>query len=341
MTDAGAVETAAAIDVFLERQAQLSFLNDFDVAMRGRESRLPARGSAWPNSELAWSLYELARSHFFMLRVSCLKLAQLAKGIKGAMTAANPTVQVSLTRSLLEHTAALAFQLQKLAALEEDLSRQNQLSTLNEAIRRHQSVVEKLYSGEPSSNGATGKRKHFHVNDYRAVLRKDYPEEDRVYDTLCDFVHPNFGSNYLVSSGALGKGPLDRSYGEYVAEIGFANACTRRCLQLADEYETSGSALLIKFDSRIEIACDLKERPTTVFSQKGLGHTGDGKTKETAVSFLKARTNQESIEMFYRFLDAQDMKLESRSIAAVEGGFLFEQAHTDKGVLWFKTKMDW
>jgi hypothetical protein len=341
MADSGAPQTAAAIDAFIERQAALDFLNDFDIAMQGRERRLPARGSAAPNTELAWSLYELARSHFFMLRVACLKLAQLAKGIKWAITAGNPMVQISLTRSLLEHTAALAFQLEKLAGLEEDLSKQDYLTKLQDAVRRHQSTVEKLYFGDRSPDRGTTKQKHFHVNDYRKVLRKDYPDEEQVYDALCDFVHPNFGSNSLVSSGTLGKGSLDRPYGEYEAEIKFASTCTRRCLQLADEYETYGSALLIKFDSRIEIAGNPSERPSAVFSQKGLAHTGDGKTKDTAVCFVKARTHQEAIEMFYRFLASQNMTLRSRAIAVVEGGFLFEEVQTDKGVLWVSTKMDW
>jgi hypothetical protein len=102
-------------------------LNDFDKALLATENRLPARNTESPATELAWALYELSRNHFFMLRVSALKLAQIAKGIRWAVGAENPTVHISLSRNLFEHTAALAFQIEKLNRIHDDLSRQGDL----------------------------------------------------------------------------------------------------------------------------------------------------------------------------------------------------------------------
>jgi hypothetical protein len=87
--------------------------------------------------------------------------------------------------------------------------------------------------------------KQFHINDFREALRKDYPDEASVYDTLCDFVHPNYGSNHLVSSGTLGTGTLDRPASAYAHETGIADNCVMRCLDLANRYAVDGYARLI------------------------------------------------------------------------------------------------
>jgi hypothetical protein len=100
------------------------------------------------------------------------------------------------------------------------------------------------------------------------VLQQDYQEQAIVYSTLCDYVHPNYGSNSLVSSGELGKEALSQPPSAFQAQIAFANACTVRCLELAAGYELEGSAELIRLDSRVEIASRDGERPTTVFKSE-------------------------------------------------------------------------
>lgn len=135
--------TVDAIERFIARQADLSSLNDFDEALRGREQRLPQRKGSTPAEELAWLLYDLTKNHFFMLRVGSLKLAKIAEGIRWAIQAENPTVQISLVRSLLEHTAALAFQMEELRGLQYDLSRQGGFNKLKDAVHRHQSILKR------------------------------------------------------------------------------------------------------------------------------------------------------------------------------------------------------
>jgi len=339
MSEKGGQETIERIDEFIAGQAPLAFLNDFDAALQGREERLPDRASE-SVAELAWLLYDLARNHLYMLRVGNLKLVQIAKGIRWAIEAGNPTVQISLVRSLLEHTAALSFQFEKLSGIQDDLSRQADVEKLKSALARHQTVLNRIYFNQVALR-AEREEKHFHVNDFRKSLRKDYPDEERAYDELCEFVHPNCGSNYLVSSGVLGSGILDRPHSDYAAEIEAAGACARKCLELADRYEKAASVLLIKLDSRIEIAGTPGARTTTIFSEKGLSHTGDGSSKENAICFSKSRTHIEAVEMIGRFVASQGMDFRGRSIAGLEKGFLFETVHTDRGLLWFKTKTDW
>ena len=99
---------------------------------------------------------------------------------------------------------------------------------------------------------------------------------------------------------------------------------------------------MIVLDSRIEIASRDGERPGTVFSKKGLSHQGDGKSRETAMQFTKARSHGEAVEMIYRYIEQEKLQLTGpRQTMAVADGFLFEVFQTSKGPVWFKTKMDW
>jgi hypothetical protein len=336
-----AQSTVKTIEEFLKKQDNLAYLNDFDEAFRGREQRLPNREARNPTAQLAWLLYHLCRDHFFLLRVSSLKLAEIARGILWALQVGNPTVQIALVRSLFEHLSALSFQVDELRKVSENLARQGDHGKIVGAILKHRSIVERLYYGR-DMHGRTGHPKPFHVNDFRKVLQHDYQEQDMVYATLCDYVHPNYGSNSLVSSGELGRGTLSQPATVFDRQIAFANACTVRCLTLASDYELQGSAQLILLDGRIEIASRDGERPATVFSKKGLTHLGDGKGQQTAVEFTKARTHIEAVEMIYRYLEQEKLDLTGpRQTVELKDGFLFEVLHTNKGPVWFKTRIDW
>ena len=81
---------------------------------------------------------------------------------------------------------------------------------------------------------------------------------------------------------------------------------------------------------------------TTIFSEKCLAHEGDGKSKETAICFSKARTHLEAVKIIHRFLKESRMDVVGRQqIAGMESGFLYEIIPTNLGDVWFKTKMDW
>ena len=67
-----------------------------------------------------------------------------------------------------------------------------------------------------------------------------------------------------------------------------------------------------------------------------VGHSGDGKSKDTAIFFKKARTHNEAIQAFYKYLEQQEIEFHERRIAAVEDGYLFDIVLTDKGPLWVK-----
>ena len=66
---------------------------------------------------------------------------------------------------------------------------------------------------------------------------------------------------------------------------------------------------------------------------------GDGMSKETAIFFSKARTDYEAVNAFYEYLSANSLLLLHRRTVAVEDGYLFEIALTNKRNVWIKYKL--
>jgi hypothetical protein len=67
--------------------------------------------------------------------------------------------------------------------------------------------------------------------------------------------------------------------------------------------------------------------------------SGDGRTKETAIFFKKARTHQEAIEAFYNYLKSENIVMKNRQQAGIEDDFLFDVVATNKETVWVKYRM--
>jgi hypothetical protein len=305
-------------------------LSDFDALMKGAESRIEAADASAESVQAARLLNDFARSHFHLVLVGQYKIKEIGRGVVAALDTRNETVLFNLARAFVEHTAALAYQVSVLEKATSEIPKKPDIKSLQTTISRHTETVHKLYYNERAS---------IHVNDMIESLTKHYDSAKRYYDELCEFVHPNYGSNRLVSSGKLGAGQI-RSHAEELApEIGAVRDIIERCAQLVDdELNKTASYLLIRIGSWIEIACQQGMKLSQVFSVRN-ATAGDGKTKETAIFFKKARTHQEAMEAFYDYLRSERIVMFSRRTAAVEHGFLFEEVSTDKGTLWVKYKM--
>ena len=78
------------------------------------------------------------------------------------------------------------------------------------------------------------------------------------------------------------------------------------------------------------------------FSAKGLSYTGYGKTKETAIHFIKVRSQLEAIEMIKRYIQEKNMNLTGlQQVAGIDEGCSYGTYPTEEGNVWFKTKMMW
>ena len=75
-----------------------------------------------------------------------------------------------------------------------------------------------------------------------------------------------------------------------------------------------------------------------VFSVRA-AHTGDGKSKDTAIFFKKARTPFEAMQAFHKYLEQEKITFHGQHIEAMGGGYIFEIVSTDQGPLWVKYRM--
>ena len=180
----------------------------------------------------------------------------------------------------MEHTASLSYQVSELAKVELDLSKQSEGDRILAAIDRHHSVIKQIYYGR---NPKDSENRSVHINDMRKELQRQYPFEGDDYERLCEYVHPNYGSNKLVSSGELGAGMLGAvNFDELREEVGFAETVVERCASIALDLTVSGSIELSKLSSRSKIASEPGAKTSQIFSNK-VAYVGDGVTKETAI----------------------------------------------------------
>jgi hypothetical protein len=232
----------------------------------------------------------------------------------------------------MEHTASLAFQNQALEKAVSDIESKQLFGQVDRAIRKHRKIVDRIYYG-----GESGPKdaKRLHTNDLLEALAKVDKRAASDYATLCEFVHPNYGSNLLVSSGKLSSGSIGIPSGSLTKELSLARGAIERCATLDWELVISGTGYLSKIENWITIASANGAKLSQLFSVR-VGHSGDGKSKDKAIFFKKARTHDEAMQAFYKYLEQQGIEFHERRIAAVEDGYLFDIVLTDKGPLWVK-----
>jgi hypothetical protein len=307
----------------LDRDEAWAQLGDFDALMKAADLKIKSVNSSTDAVEAATLMHGFARDHLHLLLVGQFKIRELARAI---LESQNETVLFNLARSLIEHTAALAYQTSALEKAANEFPKKNDLKTLRTTIEQHHNLVKTLYYNEKAT---------VHVHDMIKALTKYHESARREYDELCEFVHPNYGSNKLVSSGQLGTGQIRSHAKELAPELTKTHRLIEHCAMLADDDLNKKTTLyLMKLASWIDIACQDGAKISQFFSVRS-AVSGDGRTKETAFRFIKARTHQEATEAFYDFLKTEKLTMLGRRTAAVADGFLYDEV-ADKGTLWFR-----
>ncbi|RWO33575.1 MAG: hypothetical protein EOS10_07765 [Mesorhizobium sp.] len=268
--------------------------------------------------------------HYHLFLVCQYKIRELCRGIHAAIESTNEIVLFNLTRSLVEHSASLAYQMRILERAAEEFPKKAARKAIEASIGMHRKATQRLYYNEKAS---------VHVHDMIKALAARFDNARGEYDTLCEFVHPNYGSNRLVSSGHLGSGQIRSHAKELGPELTRAHWLIERCLMLTDDDFNKEIAFhLGRIASWVEIACEDSAKLSQIFSVRGAA-SGDGSEKETAISFHRARTPFEEKGAFYAYLKANKLVMSGRRLVAVESGFLFDEVMTDKGILWVKYRL--
>jgi hypothetical protein len=313
---------------------------DFDNAMAGMQSSVEKKleQSREPLKTVAERLFKLSRDGFFLVQVCEWKITYIAEALLHSIETRNHLSLANNSRALIEHVAALVFILEALKSLRESLAGQGSETKIKEAISKTEMVLHRAYYGtSPKGKNKTEAAPHIE-SECLAAFEKHVKDIREAYDFLCEYVHPNYGSNMLVSTGQLGRGRLNPSPEFHKDTIDrICRYCSLTMLFLRDQ-AVSISGNLVHLKDLVDRCLSNKGgKISSVFTLKSAIPEGNGESKETAFFFPKARTPAEAIELTYRYLEESGIKLVGdRQNAGICEGFIYDVYPTSRGRIWFK-----
>lgn len=332
--------TLSALKEFVSDVEENEFLRDHDERFSGLRKQVKQKSSKLnpPLNAISKRLYDIADNTFYCIELFNYKFYLLAKAIIHAIETENPLSLANNTRSLLEQLAVFVFLVNHVSKMLDQLKGQGSLEKINKIIAKTEAILKRVYSGEGKKSAGSKEGEAIHVNTAMDELTKEIGDAQTAYDYLCEFVHPNFGSNFLISSGELGRGKIEaKDVGSEV--ISNIVNCGYSMFLFLNTKKILHPAVTWNVSHLVEL-CFLKgAKITNVFSEKEPLPIGDGRAKETAFYFKKARTSQEAIKLQYQYLESigYNINLADRVNGGVKDGYVFDEWNTHLGIIWFKT----
>jgi hypothetical protein len=327
---------------FREHREQFHVLYDFDDAMSGMRQSVEERLGivSGPLKTVAERLFKISRDGFFLIQVCELKISYIAEALLHSITVENPLSLASNTRGLIEHLAALMLVVQTMEKLGEALEGQGNESKINESLIKAETMLNRSYYGKSPKSGKKDQTAPHIESECIVALKKHIPEIREMYDFLCEYVHPNYGSNLLVSSGELGRGRLNSHAEIHKNTIEkFCNYCVAAMRFLKND-AIRIAAQFHRLNELVDRCLIPGAKISNAFCRRSATPDGDGGSKDTAFFFPRARTPLEEREMCFIFLQESGLMLTANpEIGAFADDFIYEIYPTNKGKLWFKFKM--
>jgi hypothetical protein len=327
------------IGEFIQRQQAQSRFSDYDAVMQQMRSRHSERSSSLHPSlkKVADDLFAVSDNTFFIFHILNWKIYYLAEGIQRAVESANPVSLANNARALLEHIATFSALGQEIESLESNLYGQQSEDKILKAIATTQDHLKRVYYGQGTKSGATDSVSAIHINDSIKALKREILNADEIYGHLCEFVHPNYLSNQLVSSGTLSSGQLNTTEEANRRLLDELRRICSYCFIYLKGQTAGHLAGPIRLHSLLERAFSPGAKLNTIFGQRPPSVSGDGKSIETAYFFPKARTPMEAMQMTNEFLALKGLTLTgSRGIGSVQDGNIYDVYPTNAGDVWFK-----
>lgn len=207
---------------------------------------------------------------------------------------------------------------------------------IHQAMDRAETFLHRAYYGKSRKIASEEDEQAIHVNDYLKALKKEVSDIEDVYDFLCEYVHPNYGSNILVSTGRLASGRLNPPEEFHRETLDRLQRYCFLCMLFLRGRGIEHGAIFIKLQNLFELCFARGAKVNNVFSIKVPKPDGDGKSRETAFFFPKARTAYEAISLCYEFLAKEGYKVLGRHNGGLGAGVIYDVYQTDKGTIWFK-----
>jgi len=322
---------------YRERREKFRISDEYDEAMAGM------RGSARskiekldePLKKIASRLFDIIDRGFFLYQVCDWKLDYLAAASIQSIESKNPLALANCVRALLEHLAAMLALVEKLKILEKGIHGQGNERKINELFEKAEKFIHRSYYGCRDGKGESSEEA-FHINDYLKVLNEKEAVIKEEYDFLCEYVHPNYGSNTLVSSGDIASGRLNPPEAYNIDTLNRLRRCCSICMTILRDGRVEHAVVFIRLQSVLENCFSAHASVTTAFTQKHPTPQGDGKSRETAYHFPRARNASEAVEWSYDFLKKQGVFIREKYLGDITTDFIYDVFVTDNGSVWFK-----
>jgi len=324
---------------YIEKIDSEDFLRDHDARFDGLRKQVDTKAAGLhpPLNVISKRIYKIADHTFFCIGLYDYKFCLLAKSIVHALETGNPLSLANNTRSLLEQVAVLSHCVSAINSMLDNLANQGTIEKIDKIITKAEATLNRTYSGQGGNKATSKETEAIHVNTAIASLGKEVAGAENLYDYLCEFVHPNFGNNLLVSSGSIGEGKIEKKANDSKVIQDISNAS-----QLLFSYIISNNirhpTVTWRTYHLVELCLQKGAKITNVFSAKSPTPIGDGKSKETAYHFKNARTSQEAMELSYEFLAKNGHSIDptSRVNGGISDGYIYDVWETACGKIWFK-----
>lgn len=281
--------------------------------------------------------YAKALEQFLFVSLVCRrKVDAINQLIRYATEAQNAIALAQGARSLVEHVAVQAEIARALNQFGEQIKGQTEGIKVHDAMSKAEEFLSRCYFGNSPKIKEKKSLQALHINDCIATLEKESPGLSDSYSFLCEFVHPNHGSNSLVSSIDLGRQvnsivtDMSRPETQTMANIVLAS------LLASEKLESRGHASIALLGFYAQRFMQPNSKVSNIFAARKIKPTGDGKTKETAFFFPGTRDAKEAFELWAQYLESRKIGVLDRHLAAVEGTNAYDLYETTQGQLWHR-----
>jgi hypothetical protein len=321
---------------YVQQVESFEIFKDYDQSMAETRAQFQVKiqEASEPVKPVAEALFEISDQTHFLFQVIRWKIFYIADGLLHAIKAKNPVSLANNARALLEHIATIAGVGHQIGKLIRALEGQSSHKKIKDSIQQAQTFLERSYYGR--SPTGDGDIKSIHINNSLRSLERDVQGIGEHYGYLCEFVHPNYGSNQLVSSGELASGQLNPPE-DYQREVldQIRRICSYCMIYLQDQ-AMSYLVSPLSLSNLVELCLVPGAKVESIFSKKSARPIGDGRSKETAYFFPKARTSGEAITLTYEFFENEGYQPQKKEVGGIEEECIFDIHHTNKGKVWVK-----
>lgn len=325
----------AAIDEYAGTSQKLGVLDDFSAhfrPLRKSLTQLPERKRV--HFRQTAERYTTTLERFMFVSLVCRrKIDAINQLILFSINSQNAVALAQGTRALVEHVAVQAEITRAINQLYERIKGQTEGPKIHEALSKAEEFLQRCYFGRSPKIHQNKTEQTLHINDCIDALELETPGITNAYDFLCEFVHPNHGSNSLVSSSDIEAQITSIVIDLHRPEVQRMTETALNTLRSSEIVESKAAASIAKLGFFAHRFMQQGSKISNIFAARKIKPTGDGKSKETAFFFPNTRDAKDSFELWDQYLDNRKIGIKSRKLAAMEGISAYDLYETTQGQL--------